>query len=54
MKIRFNGKRRNYELVGDDKQFILNEITIPKTGKRKGEEVVRVLSLKLMTIATTQ
>jgi hypothetical protein len=39
MKIRFNGKRRNYELVGNDKLFILNEIAIPKTGKRKGEEV---------------
>jgi hypothetical protein len=39
MKIKFKGKKRYYQLVGDDKQFILNEITIPKTGKRKGEEV---------------
>ena len=40
MKIRFEGKRRNYELVGDDKQFILNVITkVVKTGKRQVEEV---------------
>jgi hypothetical protein len=37
MKLRFKGKKRQYELTGDDNQFVLSELTKARTGKKKGE-----------------
>ena len=40
MKIKFKGKKRQYELTGDDKQFILAETVKAKIGQRKGQTIV--------------
>lgn len=39
MKIKFDGKKRHYELTGNDRQFVLSELVIAQTGKLKGEYV---------------
>lgn len=37
MDINFKGKKKNYNLSSDDKQFTLSEVVKAKTGKNKGE-----------------
>lgn len=44
MKINFKGKRRQYQLAQDERQFILYEVTKPKTGKKKGAEIYTGIS----------
>ncbi len=43
MKIKFKGKKRQYELTSDERQFILSEIIKAKTGKNKGEYVIKTI-----------